>query len=314
MLILNHEKILDIVSQIDLIKIIEEGFSKYSAGKVVVPPVGEMLFSDPPGEVHIKYGYIQDDNYYVIKIASGFYENSKLGLSSSNGLMLLFDQQNGLLKSILLDEGHLTNLRTAAAGAVVARYLAPKEIKQIGIFGAGVQGKLQLAYLKDITSCRNVMVWGINQKELNAYKAEMSQLGFKVRITQDSQTITKSCNFIVCATPSTTPLIQANQVLPGTHISAVGSDTPEKQELDAEILKKADLIVADSISQCQSRGEIFHALKNDYIELNEVIELGQIINREKQGRTSDDQISIADLTGVAVQDIQIAKAVYEACT
>lgn len=122
---------------------------------------------NPPGDVHLKYGYIQGDAYYVIKIASGFYENQKLGLPSSNGLMLLFCQKTGELLSILLDEGYLTDLRTATAGAIAAKYLAPRKVNCIGIVGTGTQARLQLRNLKRITDCRNVIVWGPHKQELD---------------------------------------------------------------------------------------------------------------------------------------------------
>jgi ornithine cyclodeaminase len=120
-----------------------------------------------------------------------------------------------------------------------------------------------------------------------------------------------NCNLIVTATAATAPLLWADDIQPGTHITAMGSDTPEKQELDPAILQKADLVVADSISQCLVRGEIAHALRERVIEQQLLVELGQIIAREAAGRTAPDQITVADLTGVAVQDIQIAKLVYE---
>lgn len=297
---------------IDTLRAVEEGFAAYSEGKVVVPPVGEMIFERPPGDVHIKYGYIKGDEYYVIKIASGFYENVKLGLPTGTGLMLIFSQKSGELVGILLDEGYLTNVRTAAAGAVVAKYLAPKNVHRIGIFGAGTQGRMQLEYLKSVTDCRDAIVWGLNQEELGAYKNEMEPLGFTVQTTQSAEEIAASSNLIVTATPSKSPLLKAEQVRKGTHITAMGSDTPEKIELDPKILHNADIVVADSISQCQSRGEISVALKEGLIEDKDLVELGKIISDEKLRRSSDDQTTVADLTGVAVQDIQIAKAVYTA--
>ena len=121
MKIVELDEIRDALSQIDLIGCIEEGFVRYSRGDVVVPPVGEMIFENPPGDVHIKYGYIRGDDYYVVKIASGFYENPRVGLPASDGMMLVFRQQTGVLESVLLDRGYLTNVRTAAAGTVAAK-------------------------------------------------------------------------------------------------------------------------------------------------------------------------------------------------
>ena len=243
-------EVLDNIDAVDIVDAIEKGFVAYSQGKVVVPPVGELIFKDPPGDVHIKYGYIVGDDYYVIKIASGFYENPKIDLPSFSGMMLVFNQKTGQLDSLLLDEGHLTNIRTAAAGAVAAKYLAPKNVERIGIIGAGIQGKLQLRYLKTVTNCMDVIVWGVNEKELNLYKNEMGPLGYTIETTTNKVKIAYSCNLIVTVTPSKKPLLKVADIQTGTHITAVGSDTPEKQELESEILKKADVVVPDSISQC----------------------------------------------------------------
>ena len=308
--IVDLQKIKDVLRSIDPIQEIEDGFIAFSRGNVVVPPVGEMIFEDPPGDVHIKYGFIKEDDYYVIKIASGFYNNPKIGLPSYDGLMLLFNQKTGELISVMLDEGHLTNVRTAAAGAVVAKYLAPKKVNRIGIFGAGVQGRMQLEYLKGIIDCTDVIVWGIDKQELDEYKKEMEKQDFKVETTLQSEDITSTCNFIVTCTPSTKPLIQVDQIEKGVHITAMGSDTPEKQELDSAILRKADRVVVDSIEQVLSRGESYHALKSGMIKKEDLIELGTIIPNKTLHRQSDDEITIADLTGVAVQDIQITKAVW----
>lgn len=296
---------------LNVLDLIEEGFIAYSRGKVVVPPVGEMIFDDPPGDVHIKYGYIKGNDYFVVKIASGFYENIRSGIPNTSGLMLVFKQTTGELCCILLDEGILTNVRTAAAGAIAARYLAPRRIECIGIVGAGIQGRKQLEYLKPVVECRNVLVWGLNERELMAYKEDMSPFGFHIEITLRVDDIPSRCNLIVTATPSQNPLLRADQIRRGTHITAVGSDTPQKNELDPFILQKADILVADSISQCLSRGEIFQALKAGVIDKGGLLELGNVISDKKMKRSSDDQISVVDLTGVAVQDIQIAKAVAQ---
>jgi ornithine cyclodeaminase len=296
----------------DIVDSIEEGFVAYSQGKVTVPPVGELLFKDPPGDVHIKYGCIVGDDYYVIKIASGFYENPRLDLPSFSGMMLMFSQKTGRLDSILLDEGHLTNIRTAAAGAVVARYMAPRNVSRIGIFGTGCQGRMQLEYLRSIIDCKDVIAWDISRENLMAYKETLAAQGYNIETTMEAGEVAESCNLIVTATPSQAPLLQAYKIRPGTHITAMGSDTAEKQELDPEILAKADRVVADSIDQSRSRGEIFKARKAGVIDDNRILELGKVIKNKELQRTSDEQITVADLTGVAVQDIQICKIVSKA--
>lgn len=312
--IYNLDQIKEVLKDWDPIQAIEAGFVAYSQGKTVIPPIGELLFKDPPGEMHIKYGCIIGAEYYVIKVASGFYENYKLNLPNYDGLMLVFSQKTGLLLSILLDECHLTNIRTAAVGAIAAKYLAPKNITKIGIFGAGMQGRMQLEYLRQVTPCKEVYAWGINSQEIEAYKQDMEAKGYSVHPTLDAEEVAANCNLIVTATPAKKPLLRADQVRPGTHITAMGSDTPEKNELEPEILRKADIVVADSLSQCQSRGEISKALESGAVNMEKIVELGTLISNPELHRSSDEQMTIADLTGVAIQDIQISVAVYEALT
>ena len=308
MKIIPLSQIKSLLPSIDLMPMIADGFAAYSAGRAVIPPVGELLFDH--GDVHIKYGYIKNDEFYVIKIASGFQNNPKLGLSPLNGLMLVFSQTTGELISILLDEGYMTTIRTAVAGAIVAKHFAPKKVERIGVVGAGLQGRFQLRYLKPVVGCERALVWGLNDKELALYKADMEKEGFRVETTLNADEVLKSCNLVVTATPSTKPLLHAASLHPGVHITAMGSDTSEKQELDSAILGRADLIVADSISQCLSRGEIFKAIACGQITEDRVAELGQVISGKAPGRTSQSQITVADLTGLATQDIQLASAVY----
>jgi len=309
MRIVSLEEIKAVLPKIDLMQEIETGFSAYSNGEVVVPPVGELNFENPPGDVHIKYGYIRDDDVYVIKIASGFYQNKLLGLSNGQGMMLVFDQKSGKPLGLLQDEGYLTDVRTAVAGAICAKYLAPNNIEAIGIIGTGVQARMQLEYLKNVTDCRSAIVWGRSVSALDQYKIRMADSGFIIETTMALDQVTDNCNLIVTCTASEKPLIIKDQIKGKIHITAMGSDTPNKQELDSNVLSKADLIIADSRSQCEVRGEIHHAIKNKIISMDSIVELGEIINGDRQGRTTGSELTVADLTGVAVQDIQISKAV-----
>jgi len=310
MVIISLDQIKQILPGLDLITEIQRGFQAYSEGRAIVPPVGEMILER--GEVHIKYGFIKNDDYYVIKVASGFYQNPGQGLPSGNGLMLLFSQNTGEMAAILLDEGYLTNIRTAVAGAIAARYMAPARVSKIGIAGAGAQGRLQLRYLKNVVNCKDVLVWGLNREEVDTYKLEMEKEGFSIETTLDASEILRNCNLVVTATPSKRPILNVRDLKKGTHITAIGSDTPEKQELDSLILRNADVVVADSIEQCMTRGEIARAISAGDLNKERVTELGNIISGSAKGRTSDQQITVADLTGVAIQDISIASAVFRA--
>jgi ornithine cyclodeaminase len=311
MKIIGLEEIKRAIGQVDLMSSIEAGFVAYSEGRTVVPPVGELILEDPPGEVHIKYGYLKGDEYYVIKVASGFYGNAALGLPTGDGLMLLFSQRTGTLVGILIDHAHLTDVRTAVAGALAARALAPPVVEQIGIIGTGVQARLQVRYLAEVLPCRRVMVWGRRDEALEAYRSEMEAEGYEVTTTLDASEVGPACQLIVTATPSTEPLIRLDEITPGTHITAVGSDTVGKQELDHAILGRADRVVVDSVSQCSERGELAHALAAGLVEVEDVVELGSVLGGSRPGRTDPQQITVADLTGLAVQDVQAAKAVME---
>jgi len=158
--ILTLEQIKQRIDVPELIAAIEAGFVLYSQGRVVVPPVGFLNFEEPPGDVHIKYGYVIDDDVYVLKMASGFYQNPGLNLPVSDGLILVFNQKTGQLKNILLDKCWLTDMRTAAAGAVAAKHLAPTTVKSIGIVGTGTQARMQLEMLKDVVDCDSCFIWG----------------------------------------------------------------------------------------------------------------------------------------------------------
>jgi len=307
--IIKLKEIKDIAKNIDVIAAMQEGFIQYSNGNTVVPPVGELLFENPPGDVHIKYGYIKQNDFYVIKIASGFYENSKLGLPSSQGLMLLFSQKTGALKCILLDEGHLTNIRTAAAGALAAKYFAPKQLNAVGIIGTGTQAKMQLLQLQKSKPCKTVWLWGRNKDHTQQLKTALGE-EYEVHIATTCAEVAQNTNLIITTTPSETPLLKAADIKAGTLIIAVGSDTKDKQELESEILQKADLLIVDSIPQSKSRGEVYKATMAALITPEKVVELGQAIQQSNLQRTSENQIIVVDLTGVAVQDIMIASTVF----
>ena len=302
-------EILDALEGIDVVAVIAEGFKALSQGKVDIPPIGEMLFPKVNGELHIKYGAIESDDDFVVKLATGFFENPKLGLNPFSGCMLVFSQKTGHLSSVLLEEGELTNHRTAAAGAVAAKYLAPKEIDMIGIVGTGVQARLQALYLQRVTDCRNLSIWGRDENKTLSAADDIRSMGYNVKTEKNLANLCESSQIIVTTTPSTNPLIELEMVRPGTHITAMGSDTSEKCEIAPDVLKLADIVVADSIEQAVERGEISQALRANKCDRDKLIELGSIILNPSMGRANDNQITIADLSGVAIQDIMIAKAV-----
>lgn len=314
-------KLNEIKSLIDipqLISEIESGFVLYSEGRVKVPPVGFLHFDDPPGDVHIKYGFVSGDDYYVLKMASGFYNNHLLGLPISDGLILVFSQKTGELKLILLDKCWLTDMRTAAAGAVAAKHLAAKNINNIGIVGTGVQARKQLEMLQYVVDCKSCYIWGRDSANVQSMiedlmaKESIQDWGLEIKTAKSIEDLVSQCNLIVTTTSARSPLILADHVKKGTHITAMGSDDHGKQELEAGLLAKANIVVADSISQCVDHGECLYPVQEKNIEEDSILELGNVIKNPAIGRTSEDQITVADLTGVAIQDIQIAKMIDRA--
>ena len=302
------DQILKALPDIDVIGEIERGFVAFSEGKVEVPPVGELLFPDENGEFHIKYGALRGDDVFVVKLATGFFDNPILGLPPFSGCMLVLSAKTGQVLHILLEEGELTNHRTAAAGAVVARHLAPHRLDVIGICGSGVQARLQADYLRRVTACRDLVLWARDAEKAARAVRDIGRMGYRARLAGSPEEVASSAQLIVTTTAAHEPYLHAHCIKPGTHITAMGADTPEKNELHPGILQCAALVVADSIPQCLLRGEIRAAITAGIIRRESVVELGNVLAGKVRQRSPDD-ITVADLTGVAVQDIMIAKAV-----
>ena len=305
------DRILAALPGIDLVPAIAQGFVALSEGRVEVPPVGELLFPEAHGEMHVKYGTVRGDTVFVVKIATGFFGNPRLGLPPFGGCMIVLSQTTGMVEAVLLEEGELTNHRTAAAGAVAAQALAPPGPGAIGIVGSGTQARLQADYLRRVTACRSVHLWGRDAASAARAASDIGAMGYSVTVAESPAAVAEACRIIVTTTPAEAPLLTADMVRPGTHITAMGSDTPEKCELDPALLARADVVVGDSRAQAGTRGEIFQAVSAGALTLDRVVELGEVLSGRAPGRTRAADITIADLTGVAIQDIVIAKAVLE---
>ncbi|MCY3934042.1 MAG: ornithine cyclodeaminase family protein [Acidobacteria bacterium] len=301
--------VLDVPAAIELI---EAGFVALSGGAATVPPVGYLGFDTPPGDCHIKYGHIHGDEVFVVKIATGFCENASRGLPTGHGMMIVMSAETGETLALLDDSGYLTDVRTAIAGCIAARYLAPDVVECIGIVGAGMQARMQLQYLRHARDCNRVRVWARRPEQSAAYRSELSDSGFDVEIAETLQDLCENSNLIVTATAARTALVRSEWIRPGTHVTAMGSDAPGKQELDPALFARADVCAVDSLSQCIDHGESHYAVAGGHVTETGLVELGDIIAGRARGRSNEDEITIADLTGVAVQDIQIAKAVWQA--
>ncbi|TIV63998.1 MAG: ornithine cyclodeaminase family protein, partial [Mesorhizobium sp.] len=213
------EKILKALPDIDVVGEIERGFLALSEGKVEVPPVGELLFPDENGELHIKYGAVRGDDVFVVKLATGFFNNPALGLPPFSGCMLALSAKTGQVLCILLEEGELTNHRTAAAGAVVARHLAPPRLETIGICGSGVQARLQADYLRRVTGCRDLVLWARDQGRAADAVRDIARMGYSARVAASPEEIASSAQLIVTTTAAHEPYLLAGSIKPGTHIT-----------------------------------------------------------------------------------------------
>jgi ornithine cyclodeaminase len=310
--ILTWQQIEPLIQKLDVYDAMKNAFVQYSLGNAEIPPVGELIMDDPEGEVHIKYGYLKGGKHYVIKIASGFPGNEQLGLIPGQGMMLLFNLTTGEPEAILIDDANLTVIRTGIAGAIASQALCNKNIKDALIVGTGVQARYQARYLCDIMSINKLSIWGRDTDKAKMAKDDLADLNIEIETQSNLEESVKASRLIITTTSAKEPILKAGWIQPGTHITSVGSDTPEKCELDFNILSTADIIIADSIEQNLIRGEIHQAIKNKAIDVSQLIEIGEIFDGTKTGRTTEDQISIVDLTGVAIQDLVIAEAVLSA--
>lgn len=295
------------------IEIVEDGFTALASGNVTLPPIMRIDIPENNGEIDVKTAYIKGLDTFAIKISSGFFNNPSLGLPSLSGMMILFNTTTGLTESILLDNGYLTDVRTAAAGAVAAKYLAKQNIQNVGVIGTGIQARYQIEALSKVREFDTIQVYGRNEESANKYAVEMeAKLGKKVIIAKSAEQVVKESEVVVTTTPATTPVIKAEWLHPGLHITAMGSDAEHKQELDAKIFGQVDVIVCDVKSQVFRLGELHHAKEQNIIQNDSaILEIGEITAGLKNGRENDQQITVCDLTGTGVQDTVIARFAYE---
>jgi ornithine cyclodeaminase len=292
---------------------VAKGFTALSEGQATIPPILRIDVADNHGEVDVKTAYIHGLDSFAIKIASGFYNNFKLGLPSGSGMMVLVSALTGNPMAVLLDNGYLTDIRTGLAGAIAARHLAPEVVKTAGVIGSGMQARFQMRSLKLVRDFSKLLVFGIIEDEVDRYAVEMTEeLGVEVIKCLDAETVVRESDTVVTTTPSKEPFLQADWLHPGLHITCMGSDSEDKQELHADVFGAVDRIVCDKKSQVFRLGELHHALEGGFIkDKGAVLELGMLTSGAMKGRLSDDEITVCDLTGVGVQDTQIARLAYK---
>ena len=313
MILAGHEVRRAVGMEAEALEAIAAAFARLSEGRVSMPPVIRVDVPDHRGEVDVKTAYIEGLDSFAIKIASGFFDNAALGLPYGSGMMVLMSARTGFLEAVLLDDGYLTDLRTGLAGAVAARHLAPQRVDTVGVFGSGQQARWQVRTLRLVRDFRRVLVHARTPAHVERYIAEMgAELGIEVREARGPEELVRESQVVLTTTPSREPFLRAQWLHPGLHITAVGSDGEHKQELEAEVFGRAELIACDSRRQCFALGELHHALDAGWVDAGTpVTELGELVLGARSGRADATQLSVCDLTGVGVQDTAIARLCHE---
>jgi ornithine cyclodeaminase/alanine dehydrogenase-like protein (mu-crystallin family) len=290
---------------------VERAFRALAEGGVLQPAPMGFDFEEAKGEVHVKGAYLKGAPVFAVKVASGFYRNPARGLPMSSGLVLVFDATTGFPLLLLEDNAYLTELRTAAAGALATRLLGPETIEKLAILGTGSQARYQLRAIARVKRPARVSAWSPSSERRARYAAEMTgELGIRISAVSSAKEALEDADVVVTVTPARTPIVEASFLKPGATVVAVGSDGPDKQELEVGVLERADKIVADKISQCAKLGEIHHALEAGALEEKDVYgELGDIVIGRLPGREGDELI-VCDLTGVGAQDAALAEVVW----
>ena len=292
---------------LEAVDCVERAFAALASGKVAMPPILSMAIPDYHGEVDVKTAYVPGVDSFAIKMSPGFFDNPKLGLPSTSGLMVLFSAKTGMVEAVLLDNGYLTDIRTAAAGAVAARHLSREDSSRACIIGAGMQSRLQLQALCLVRPITQASIWARDAAKADVVASEMSEkLGIEVIAAGDAADAVASADIVVTTTPSTSPVLMADWLRPGQHITAMGSDQDTKNELDPACFSRADLYVPDRRAQTEKLGELRSAIAAGTVAADaQFRELGDIILDEQASRPPT-AVSIADLTGTGVQDTAIA--------
>ena len=298
----------------EVIEQVEVGFASLAEGKATVPPIMMLPVPEKNGEVDIKSAFIKGLPSMAIKIASGFFQNPDIGLPSQSGQMLVVSAETGFLEAVLLDNGYLTQVRTAAAGAIAAKYLAPDGVDTVGVVGCGVQARYQMEALMLVKPYKKIVMYSIDSDERKQdFVQDMkNRLNVEVVSAASGAEMAAECGIIVTTTPSRKGYFEADWVHPGLHITSMGSDAEDKQELTGAVFGKADVIACDLKVQSFRLGELRGAKEAGYVnEKTAVPEIGEIIRSGKSARTDASQVTVCDLTGVGVQDTMIALMAYE---
>jgi ornithine cyclodeaminase len=295
-----------------VIACVRQALIKQARGEVQSPLPGQLLFAQPRGDCHIKFGHVAGGAHFAVKVATGFYDNPARGLPVNHGLVLVLDAHTGAPRVLLNDEGWLTAWRTAAATAIAAEVLAPSGISAVGIIGAGLQARLAIEWLPHTLGSRPFLLWSRSTEKATALSKELASAGHKVRSVASIDEVLQNCEIVVTATPSTQPLFHASQVCPGTHLVGVGADSPGKQEISYDLFARAAHVLTDDHAQCLDHGDFGTAVRAGMVGENADVVLGHVLSGDVSlGSRAAGNITIVDLTGIAAEDIAIAELFCE---
>jgi len=310
-LTLSKQEISGLLTMKEALTSVEEAYRAFGEGKAINPLAISFVVPRYYGEVDIKPAYIETIDCSGMKFAGGYWDNPKnYGLPSVIGIILLVDGKNGLPLAIM-DGTQVGSYRTSAAGGVGAKYLARKDSENAAVIGTGNQGRMQLMALTEVFDIKLVKAYDLDLEGSKRYAEEMGRTyGIEVASAESARKAVKGADIIVTATPATSPVVQDAWIEPGTNINAIGADMPGKQELDPLIFRRAKAVV-DYLPQCVEIGEIQHAVARGLLKEADVVEIGEIIAGKKKGRTSEDEITVFDSTGLGIQDVATAYAVYK---
>ena len=287
---------------------VENAFRILAGGEVIMPPILQLVMEDNDAEVCVKTAFLPGVESFAIKISPGFFNNYKYGLPSGSGMMNLFNSQTGILEAVLLDQGYLTDVRTAAAGAVAARWLARDNASRVAVIGAGVQAELQLKAIALVRDIEGATVWARDPAKADAFAVRLSaDLQIPVEPHSTISETVSGADIIVTTTPASEALVSFTDLVPGQTVIAMGSDSERKFELDPAMIPKVDRYICDSLAQVRILGELHHAIDQGFVnEDTDFDELGDVVAGKCSGRVGDTEIIICDLTGTGAQDTAIA--------
>ena len=310
-LLLTRKDVSELLTLNDCVLAVEQAFRLHGQGRAPAPGVLGVHAQD--GGFHIKAGTLPlGRKYFAAKANANFPGNPARGLPTIQGVILLFDADNGQVLAVL-DSMEITTLRTGAASAVAAKYLARKDSRTAMICGCGNQGRVQLCAISHVVPLEKAFAWDIQRDVAERFAAAMAaELGIAVTSVDDLPMALRQSDICVTCTPAKKFFIHEKDVPQGMFIAAVGADNEEKQELDPALLGPKNKVVADVVAQCATIGDVHHALTAGTASVSGVYaELGEIVCGKKPGRTSTEEITIFDSTGMALQDVASAAVVYE---